>query len=472
MNTKTEKRVAGQPVGNRTIYVSAQGNDESDGLSEATAIQTIDRLNAMIVSMPLTAGDRILLRKGDTFTGEIRLTDVSGTADAPLYIGSYGTADAAPEIVVPPIDNGVLSADVVALVDQTVAAAGKTISTYTERFTRPADSDIHAAVRAVGCRYITVENIRATADNDGMTYYSNQLNAHGVIDMRKCTHIVLRDLHLQGNVLGHNKTYMADVTDCLYTNPNGTYYPYQGNEYYGVMINGAFDDAAESMDNVIIENVHADGFSAAVNFEGNGFIIRNCKATNCPNWAFILAGIDGQVLDCTSDHTGFGTNSVGNAAFMMIKSKNIVFSGLRIVNACRPSDANWDGAGFDFEGAGNENITLKDSYFEHIDGAAIMLFTNRGDAGFANKNVVVENVFIRDYLLAGAYFGEGAISMDFCGWASMGKEYPSTAVFKNVTVVKSGDNQFYTGYSDPSAPLLESENVKFVDCSFLLTDPA
>lgn len=68
-----------------TYYVSNNGNDNNDGLTEATAIATIDKLN----SLELNAGDKILLKSGDTFTGTFRPTD-SGVEGYPITISSYG----------------------------------------------------------------------------------------------------------------------------------------------------------------------------------------------------------------------------------------------------------------------------------------------------------------------------------------------------------------------------------------------
>ena len=68
-----------------TYYVSNSGNDNNDGLTEATAIATIDKLN----SLELNPGDKILLKSGDTFTGTFRPTD-SGVEGYPITLSSYG----------------------------------------------------------------------------------------------------------------------------------------------------------------------------------------------------------------------------------------------------------------------------------------------------------------------------------------------------------------------------------------------
>jgi Right handed beta helix region len=68
-------------------YVSRSGNDDQDGLSPATAWQTLAKIN----SVDFLPGDRISFEGGSTFSGELRLdeNDVS-TATKPIVITSYG----------------------------------------------------------------------------------------------------------------------------------------------------------------------------------------------------------------------------------------------------------------------------------------------------------------------------------------------------------------------------------------------
>ncbi len=69
-----------------TYYLNATGgNDTNSGLSTATAWQTLDRLNSEVFG----AGDQILFKRGETFTGRFALAG-GGTPSAPLVIGAYG----------------------------------------------------------------------------------------------------------------------------------------------------------------------------------------------------------------------------------------------------------------------------------------------------------------------------------------------------------------------------------------------
>ena len=68
-------------------YLSASGNDANTGRSAALAWRTLSRANAATLS----AGDRLLLQGGATFTGSL-VFDISdgGTATSPLTATSYG----------------------------------------------------------------------------------------------------------------------------------------------------------------------------------------------------------------------------------------------------------------------------------------------------------------------------------------------------------------------------------------------
>ena len=77
-----------------TYYISNAGDDNNDGLTPATAWQTISKLNTAMETTSnggyIQPGDKILFNKGDTFIGQF-LIKRSGTEDQPIEIGSYGS---------------------------------------------------------------------------------------------------------------------------------------------------------------------------------------------------------------------------------------------------------------------------------------------------------------------------------------------------------------------------------------------
>ncbi len=69
-----------------TYYVSAEGNDKNTGKSFDETWRSIDRVNSLVP----VAGDSILFRRGDTWSGSV-VVKASGKEDAPIFYGAYGT---------------------------------------------------------------------------------------------------------------------------------------------------------------------------------------------------------------------------------------------------------------------------------------------------------------------------------------------------------------------------------------------
>lgn len=69
-------------------YVDSVGGlDTNDGLTPATAWQTLTKVAS---SATLTAGDRVLLKRGSTFRTAFTVPGTGGSASAPIVFGSYG----------------------------------------------------------------------------------------------------------------------------------------------------------------------------------------------------------------------------------------------------------------------------------------------------------------------------------------------------------------------------------------------
>ncbi len=71
-----------------TIYYinASAGSDNNDGLSPQNAWRTLEKAN----TGDFRAGDKILLKGGQTFTGSISLKSVSGQEGSPILISSFG----------------------------------------------------------------------------------------------------------------------------------------------------------------------------------------------------------------------------------------------------------------------------------------------------------------------------------------------------------------------------------------------
>ena len=71
-----------------TYYVSPTGNNANNGTSQATAWQTIDRVNQ--INFNLQPGDKILFQRGGVYRGKLSINS-NGTAGNYIEIGAYGT---------------------------------------------------------------------------------------------------------------------------------------------------------------------------------------------------------------------------------------------------------------------------------------------------------------------------------------------------------------------------------------------
>ncbi|MEO5778812.1 MULTISPECIES: hypothetical protein [Arthrobacter] len=71
-----------------TYYVSDAGNDDNAGTSEKSPWKSLSRLNVAVLS----PGDRVSLRRGDTWNGGL-LVGQSGAEGAPITVTGYGTGE-------------------------------------------------------------------------------------------------------------------------------------------------------------------------------------------------------------------------------------------------------------------------------------------------------------------------------------------------------------------------------------------
>lgn len=71
-----------------TYYVSREGDDDNDGMSQNTPWKSLSKL-ALVMDV-FEPGDQILFRRGDNFGGSLRWYE-SGTAANPITLGAYGS---------------------------------------------------------------------------------------------------------------------------------------------------------------------------------------------------------------------------------------------------------------------------------------------------------------------------------------------------------------------------------------------
>lgn len=80
--------VAASLTAQTVYYVSSEGDDNNDGLSDLTAWASLEKASAAA----LQPGDSLLFRCGDSFSGRL-IVNGSGIAGNPVVISSYGSGD-------------------------------------------------------------------------------------------------------------------------------------------------------------------------------------------------------------------------------------------------------------------------------------------------------------------------------------------------------------------------------------------
>jgi hypothetical protein len=113
-----------------TYYVDPAGSDAANGLTQATAWQTLSKVNGATIP----AGASVLFKGGSTFTGQLILAEGQhyGNGSAITTFGSYGTGKATIQAGVNS-DNGIsaLNPHHVTLQDLILVGTGSTVSTGT-----------------------------------------------------------------------------------------------------------------------------------------------------------------------------------------------------------------------------------------------------------------------------------------------------------------------------------------------------
>jgi hypothetical protein len=71
-------------------FVSPSGSDSNVGTSSSAPWQTINKVN----STPLSVGDEVYFQGGQTFQGNLELSNIYGGSVQRIYISSYGTGNA------------------------------------------------------------------------------------------------------------------------------------------------------------------------------------------------------------------------------------------------------------------------------------------------------------------------------------------------------------------------------------------
>lgn len=340
-----------------TYYVSSSsGSDSNQGTSSSSPWKTLNALN----TRTFQPGDQLLLKRGDTWTGGGLIFTESGTAGAPITLSAYGSG------ALPLISPGVVDSQ---------------------------------GVKLDGVGYWRVNNIAVSNAYEGIALsYSNVSNRQDVAIDSVQVNDLTPNYNSNPSLYNHTsaaivvKTYdaAADGSKTNKANP-----PNRKTALTGFSVtNSTFANVgAATWFGGLVTN--ADGFQMPE--QGSHQWIRNVtmnnlQVTNGALWGFNVLFVNGgSFSDLRAFDSGGAVNNYGTAGLVVAYSRDVAFNLIHIRNVIRNAANDYDGAGFDFEGVG-DNISLTNSTVDLTDGAGLMLFDNSGNGAMTDINV--ENTIV------------------------------------------------------------------------------
>lgn len=321
-----------------SYFVAPAGNDANDGLTKATAWQTIAKVNAT----PIPAGYNVLFEGGQSFTGNL-VIDAGGSIFKNTIYGSYGYGKA---II--------------------VAGAGMAIDLSDQP-------------------YVTVQDLKGvgngtTSDKHGVLLQNNASD-HGKIPGCRVERVDLWGFGRVGIAVFGNETYGAApvlsgyigtvVKDCVVDNCT---FNYLGASTAGIMI---FADAAYGA-RFNRANGHAAMPYAHQNITVDGCTVKNCPGTaGFNNWngsgIFIGQTHTAEVIRCGAYSNGSAsTNPSGGPGGIWSGDSYGIVTHYSVAISNRRA-AGLDGGGFNMDG-GSVNCVIEYCYTQDNHGGAYMIF--------------------------------------------------------------------------------------------------
>lgn len=395
-----------------TYYIDAiNGSDIASGLTEAEAWRSFSNVNKTV----LTAGTKILLKKGSTWNQRLEIRG-SGTRTNWIEVNSYGTGTDKPKISLTndPNDIAILICDL----DKT-----------------------SGSVRQQNISFIKIQNLEISNTRMGIYYRSiagtvntgfkvdnvtfNNINCDPILNAinsatDKNAEIGAQLAAVKGNLETLNGTNDGGGQEYIF--PAGIFVG--GQTFGGQTISGNNTTVLTEWEvsncdfNEAMAGVMSWFYFPVTNTDGPNIwqqIVNKVKLTNI-NATGVVNGVI--AFDCVNGGATIGTNNVmqpGTDGWGVFKNVNVTRgasapgrtypngttgviinnSKNMLIDSCEFSGVlnqnNPDGCGFDFE-SNNDYITLQNSRFLNNDGHAILLM-NGGNYGGNNYIVIQKNLF-------------------------------------------------------------------------------
>ncbi len=312
-------------------YVDANtGNDNQDGLSPKTAWQSLDKACKGVYQ----AGDKILLKGGQTFQGSLKMRSVSGQPSSPIVISSFGDGRA-------------------------IIFSGDSAALFVEN-----------------CNFLVVRNLICKG-----TGRLNGNNASG-IDFRNCRNFIIDSIDVSSYLYsGINATGGRDIriTNVI-AHDNG---------FCGIHITSDGSGRDESPDKSV-HNVYI-GYSVAENNPGCPAIKDNHSGNG-----ILVGGVTNALIEyCEAMNNGWDMPRGGNGpvGIWVYMSDSVIIQHC-YSHHNKTSPKGHDGGGFDFDG-GVTNSILQYNFSMYNQGAGYGMF-QYADAKLWNNNIVRYNISLHD----------------------------------------------------------------------------
>ena len=363
----------------KTYYISSSaGDDKNDGLSSKKPWKTFK--NA--AGLRLTGGDRVLLKRGDTWKERLEINAPNGTKDAWVYIGPYGDLKASAPVIDLNADDNM--DDICVLVQDCVPEVKRR------------------------CNYVWIDNLTLKNAVLGIYFRYNATDNNEGVRVTDCYFENMRSLEWDSWIAENGKVATHDANLEILKKPKGNL-PYIGSlnglegKYYktGGGVNEYFTAAAiriggvPAADNYLVSNIEMERLiftNCASGIESCGFWTltdwvhtKNWNIKDIYTASGSLFWLD--CVDCGWDGTpdsqwGIFENLICDGSIIdsiamngvtiagLVTSKNCLIRN-SIMNNCKNNDFP-DGCGFDFE-RNNINVQIENSIFANNDGQGVLM---------------------------------------------------------------------------------------------------
>ncbi|MFI4912230.1 MAG: right-handed parallel beta-helix repeat-containing protein [Sedimentisphaeraceae bacterium JB056] len=316
-----------------TFYISSsEGSDSNDGLSSESPWQSFDNIN----KLRLLPGDKVLLKRGDTFTGQLHLWG-DGDINDSIELSAYGTGDK-PEII-----------------------AG--------------DKYYGKCIVLESPEYWNINNVECREAKLGIYLRYNQAINNKNVVIENCD--------------------FYDMNQIEYWDP--AYYDYELSFNAGIMVGGKlwnFNVSQNIIENLTIRNCRM--INVTHGFLANWYYppryrnrIKNLVIEDCVNTGGYGFGIfhtnGGHMSRCYFYDGETGFMPTGTCQGILQTSKNFTIDSCVFSGTSRQGGTA-DGCGFDFEGD-TENCVFSNNVAYNCDGQSLLILGTGGP----NKNLFIKD---------------------------------------------------------------------------------